>query len=181
MLASVVLASVSAALVAAAAGSGSGPANQDFMSRHYPPGALAKGEEGQVGFQVDLSDEGRIEQCAITKSSGYATLDRETCDFIVQYMRLGAVRDSEGNKQRATTTGLINWKLPAGVRKSSEPRMVSAALPPPIICKRTKASGSNRAHKTFCMTDDEWRRHDQLTRDQVDQMVGRMFCGDHGC
>src|SRR5690242_18026343 len=66
----------------------------DFMARHYPPEALRKGEEGRVGFRVAITKEGHIEQCEITQSSGYATLDRETCDFIAQYANLQPARDA---------------------------------------------------------------------------------------
>lgn len=170
-----------AVVISAAASANSNSGNEDFMSRHYPPNALAKGEQGRVGFKIELTDEGRIEQCAITQSSGYSTLDRETCDFIVQYARFGAVRDTDGRKQRATKTGFIDWRLPPGVRKSSAPKLVSIALPPPLVCKRTKATGSNRANATHCMTDQEWKEQEQIARDNVERLQGRIFCGDHGC
>ena len=181
MIRLVLLASASAALLAVPAHAGSAPEAKDFMSRHYPPRALAKGEEGRVGFRIDLSDEGRIEQCAVTQSSGYATLDRETCDFIVQYARFGPVRDSEGRAQPATKTGVIDWKLPPGASRSAAPRMASASLPPPLFCKRSAATGSLRANATHCMTEEEWKRQDQIARDNVEALQGRIFCGDHGC
>ena len=181
MIREIVLASASALLIATSAGAVSSPGNQNFMSRHYPPGALAKGEEGQVGFSIDLTEEGRMEKCAITQSSGYPTLDRETCDFIVQYANFGAAQDSEGKKQRTTKTGFINWKLPSGVRKSTAPKMTSATLPPALVCKRIRATGSNRANATHCMTEEEWKRQDHLAREAIESMQGRIFCGDHGC
>ena len=52
--------------------------HQGFMANHYPPKALANGEQGQVAFSVDVDGGGRIERCAITQGSGYSTLDRET-------------------------------------------------------------------------------------------------------
>ena len=115
------------------------------------------------------------------QSSGYPTLDRETCDFIVQYANFGAAQDSESKKQRTTKTGFINWKLPSGVRKSTAPKMASAALPPALVCKRMRATGSNRANATHCMTEEEWKRQDQLAREAIESMQGRIFCGDHGC
>ena len=71
-----------------------------FLASHYPPNALRNGEDGRVGFSVDIDEQGRIEKCAITQSSGYETLDRETCDFIVQFAGFGPVRDTSGKAQR---------------------------------------------------------------------------------
>jgi len=181
MTQSVILSFASAMLLSASAGAARGPSNQDFMSSHYPPRALANGEQGQVGFSVDIDAEGRIDRCAITQSSGYATLDRETCDFIVRYANFEAARDAGGQTMRTTKTGMVNWTLPAGVRPSTEPRMASTQLPPPLICKRSGRTGSTLAHITYCMTEAEWTRHDNMTRDMVEQMQGRIFCGDHGC
>jgi len=181
MIRSIILASALAMSLASPGEAAASSGIQDFMSRHYPPEALAKGEEGKVGFRIDLTDEGRIERCAVTQSSGYPALDRGTCDFIVQYGDFGVARDVEGKKQRATKTGVIDWKLPPGVQKSAAPKMVSVGLPPDLICKRTRASGSNRANTTYCMTEEEWRRQDKLAREAVESMQGRIFCGDHGC
>ena len=153
----------------------------DFMSRHYPPEALKNGEEGKVGFSVHVSDAGRIEQCQITESSGYPTLDRETCDFIVEFARFGAVKDAEGKVHPSTKTGVVNWTLPAGVPKSKAVKMAELALPEPLVCKRTTASGSNRAKVTHCMTKAEWALQDKLVRQDLEETVGRRRCTPEGC
>ena len=122
------------------------------MSRHYPLEALKNGEEGKVGFSVNVSEAGRIEQCQITESSGYPTLDRETCDFIVEFARFGASKDAEGKTYPSTKTGVVNWTLPAGVPKSTATKVASLTLPEQLLCKRGTAAGSNRAKVTHCMT-----------------------------
>src|SRR4029453_4981022 len=129
---------VSMAPAHAGANSGEG----DFMSRHYPPEALKKGAEGKVGFRVNASEEGRVEQCQITESSGYPALDRETCDFIVQYGKFGSLKDADGKLQPSTKMGKVNWTLPAGVPKTTVAKLVSATLPEPLLCKRGTAAGS---------------------------------------
>jgi len=172
---------LTAVVATAAANAAPGSENKDFMARHYPAGALAKGEQGKVGFKIDIDSAGRIERCAVTESSGYATLDRETCDFIVVYASFGAAHDGRGQRMRSTKAGFINWTLPPGARLSAAPRMASATLPPPILCKRTNATGSIVAHVTHCLTEEEWARHDDLTRDSIEQMQGRLSCSDHGC
>jgi len=151
------------------------------MANHYPPKALANGEQGQVAFSVDVDGGGRIERCAITQGSGYSTLDRETCDFLVRYGSFAPARNATGERTRSTKTGVINWILPPGAKASTAPRLASTQLPPPVICKRTERTGSTLAHVTYCMTEEEWVRHDNMTRQMVEQMQGRIFCGDHGC
>jgi len=179
MIQLVIIASASAALIAGAAVAGQDSGNKDFMTRHYPPGALAKGEDGTVGFRIELNSSGRMERCAVIQSSGFETLDRETCDFIVQYVNFPAVKDVSGKSQPSVKTGLINWKLPPGVKKAEAPRLASINLPPPLICKTGSTTGSNVATTTRCMTEAEWKLDEQMMRDDVDSFQGRMFCGDH--
>jgi TonB family protein len=181
MVGLILLATISAAFNTPPTASRTSGDQGDFLSRHYPARALASGEEGQVGFSVDITAEGRIEQCRITQSSGYATLDRETCDFIVQYARFGAARDIEGKAYASTKNGLINWKLPAGVAKSTAARMSAASLPPPLFCRRAQKTGSTVASVTHCMTDSEWRQHEQLVRADLEATLTRRACSAHGC
>ena len=152
----------------------------DFMARHYPPNALKNGEEGKVGFRVAISKEGHIEQCEITQSSGYETLDRETCDFIAQYASLQPAHDEKGNAYATFQTGVVGWKLPPGVARTALPKSVSA-LPAPLICKRGQTTGSMLAHSTACMTEAEWAIQDRLVRQALDERIGIRVCSDHGC
>jgi len=158
-----------------------GSNQNEFLASHYPPIALQRGEDGSVGFSVDIDEQGRIEKCAITQSSGYETLDRETCDFIVQFAGFGPVRDSSGKAQRVTQSGVINWALPAGVARTTAARSPSMALPPPLTCRRNSKIGSMVAHRTECMTAAEWAYQDRLVRQELDQHVGVKPCTPEGC
>jgi len=157
------------------------PGQTGFLASHYPPTALKNGEEGRVGFSVDIDEQGRIEKCAITQSSGYQTLDRETCDFIVQYAGFGPVHDTSGKAQRVTQNGVIDWKLPAGIARSAAVRSASNLLPPPLVCRRNPRIGSIVAHRTECMTEAEWAYQDRLVRQELDQHVGIKPCTPEGC
>ena len=124
---------------------------------------------------------GRIVQCQITESSGYPTLDRETCDFIVEFARFGASKDAEGKPHPSTKTGVVNWTLPAGVAKSTATKVASLTLPEPPLCKRGTAAGSNRAKVTHCMTQAEWALQDKVTREILKEQIGRRICSQRGC
>jgi TonB family protein len=177
LIASAATLAVSALSAAGAQSAGQG----DFMARHYPPTALKNGEEGRVAFRVAISKDGHIERCEITESSGYSTLDRETCDFIAIFANMQPARDAKGNAFATIQTGVVNWHLPAGVAKSAAPRMASAGLPPPLVCKRSTNSGSMLAHTTACMTDAEWGLQDRLVRQTLDERIGRRPCTVEGC
>jgi TonB family protein len=153
----------------------------DFMAKHYPPQALKNGEDGRVGFRVSISKDGVIERCEITESSGYATLDRETCDFIAVYAKLKPAVDDKGIAYGTIQSGVVAWKLPAGVARSIAPRAAAASLPPPLVCKRGNNTGSFLAHTTQCMTDAEWAVQDRLVRQSLDERIGIRVCTDHGC
>lgn len=182
MIQLVIIASASAALIAAAAVADQNSNHENFMASHYPPGALAKGEDGSVGFRIELTGSGRMERCAVIESSGFETLDRETCDFIIQYVNFPAAKDIKGKSQPSVKTGVINWKLPPGVQRSTAPRQAKLQLPQALLCKQLQLTGSNVATATHCMTEREWKLEEQLMRDEIDAFQGRVFCGDHpGC
>jgi len=183
-------ASISTAL--ASSGSGAEGASQqiardarngEFISKHYPPGALKRGEQGRVAFQLTIEPDGSIGACDVTESSGFPGLDQETCEVMVHYARLQPVRNDEGRAVRATTPGHIVWKLPNGATKIASATAPTTALKPDkVICKRTQSTGSLISKTKQCMTRSEWARTEQNTRDQMDslQFRGNVDCKSSG-
>lgn len=53
----------------------------------YPARAMREGREGAVGFRLSVDAEGRPSACEITKSSGHADLDAETCTVVTRRAR----------------------------------------------------------------------------------------------
>lgn len=163
-------------------------ANGQFISEHYPPQALKRGEQGRVGFRLTIEPDGSIGACSVTESSGYANLDKETCDIMVRYARTKPVRNAEGRSIRTTSPGHIIWKLPANVTK------VASATPGPstngrksldpdeVVCKRIQATGSLIAKKKQCLTRSQWAQQERITRDEIERIQGRgnMDCKSGG-
>jgi TonB family protein len=156
-------------------------ANGEFITRHYPYEALKKGEQGKVAFEVTIEPDGALSSCAVTGSSGFATLDRETCEFMTKYARLQPVRNAEGRAVRAAQQGYINWQLPAGVRPTSRPASVRKVptdrFGKPIdmnktICRTTPRTGSMVGATKVCMTRAEWARSERESREGVQAMQG---------
>jgi protein TonB len=78
----------------------------------YPVSALANREEGIVEFRLDVGANGRVEGCAITRSSGSSALDSTTCRLLRSRARFTPARDSTGMPRADTVAGKIGWTLP---------------------------------------------------------------------
>jgi TonB family protein len=156
-------------------------ANGEFLWRYYPPDALKRGEQGKVAFRLTIEPTGTVSACGVTESSGFATLDKETCDIIGLYARVEPARNSEGRAIRATQNGFIVWRLPPGATKVAS---VSAnkTMPKPaqLVCRKDPVTGSLIATVKQCLTRDEWKQQEQVNRDAMEQMgQGKGFFDPH--
>ena len=166
-----------------AAPSSSSP-NSALMAQYYPRESLAQGEEGIVGFKIEIDRDARIESCAVTKSSGYPRLDAATCDLLVAHAHFSPAK-SDGDRVASAKVGQLVWKLPDTYRKS-------AAAPPPatvttaeldaqrLVCKRSKLPGSLIRWKTYCLTRDQWGQATADAQQQGQDMISPRQ-SDHGC
>lgn len=82
----------------------------------YPAAALRAGEQGTVEFQLDVDVKGGVTGCQVTKSSGSAALDSETCTFFSR-MRFSPAKDADGKKIPGTFSSRMNWKLPGNANR----------------------------------------------------------------
>jgi TonB family protein len=152
--------------------------NGQFIWKYYPPGALKRGEQGRVAFRLTIEPSGVISMCDVTESSGFKTLDEETCAIMGLYARLQPVRNAEGRAIRGTQSGFINWKLPTGARKlASEPSRKTMPKPDGLVCRKDIATGSLVATTTQCLTRAEWRQQEQMTKDEINRIQGNLVCG----
>ena len=148
--------------------------NGEFLFKHYPPRALAAREEGQVGFQVSLGSDGSLKSCEVTKSSGFSSLDKETCELIVRYAHFKPVKDAEGRNASAVQSGHVNWKLPPNApAMATRPGTRSASLDSErLVCRKDRATGSLVVRTKQCMTAREWARSTAQTRQRLDEWQG---------
>lgn len=144
--------------------------NGELMFKRYPARALAAGEQGQVGFTVTIRRDGTLADCLVTKSSGFAALDEETCNLITQYAQFPRTRDADGNRAQVIHHGVVNWQIPGGStapsRTASEKRSAMQD-PEKIICKTQVKTGSLVARERRCMTRREWSRVSEDARGEV--------------
>jgi protein TonB len=83
-----------------------------FGDQDYPAAALAAREQGDVAFSLDVGANGRVMGCAITRSSGSASLDSATCRLITSRARFTPALDASGTTVPDKVAGKISWTLP---------------------------------------------------------------------
>ena len=154
--------------------------NGEFVSSHYPQGAYKRGEQGRVAFRVVIEPDGSLGTCDVIESSGFSSLDAETCELLLRYPRFEPLRNNEGRAVRKAQDGFIVWRLPAGSKLATSDAK-SMPKPEQIACRRTPRMGSMYAKTKTCMTRSEWDLNDRMLQEEIARKQGSIFCGDHGC
>ena len=83
-----------------------------FSADDYPAAALRAEEEGIVTFRMAIDREGSVVGCAITSSSGSASLDSTTCRLIRARAKFRPARNAKGKKTADVMYGRIWWRFP---------------------------------------------------------------------
>ncbi len=154
----------------------------DILFSEYPKRALAAGQQGLVGYKVKLDRDGYATECEVTRPSGQAILDEETCRLILNRATFKGVRDSNGRRVATVTEGTVNWVLPSNAatyagRPAATPaglRIVDAPAPASgkKICKRHLKTGSLATYERICMTEADWARNRNRNRDEWGELQG---------
>lgn len=77
----------------------------------YPRAALEAGIAGTVHLRFTVGVNGRVTDCAVTRSSGNADLDATTCRLIMKRFRYEPSRDAQGRPYPDVVTGEHVWEL----------------------------------------------------------------------
>lgn len=78
----------------------------------YPVTALRANEAGRTHFRLTFDNTGKVTDCEITQSSGYADLDSTTCRVLSA--RASFVPGTRGGKPVGSTyTSSVNWSIPS--------------------------------------------------------------------
>lgn len=78
----------------------------------YPGPDLRSGHQGVTRFTLTIGPDGSVQSCAIARSSGFAGLDKATCDKVTQRARFDPATDNMGKRVAGTYTGSIRWQIP---------------------------------------------------------------------
>ncbi|MCT2398367.1 energy transducer TonB [Novosphingobium mangrovi (ex Huang et al. 2023)] len=78
----------------------------------YPTRDIRAGHTGAVGFRLAIDASGRVTDCTIIKSSGYAGLDDATCRNVTKRARFEAATNEAGERVAGSYSGMIRWVIP---------------------------------------------------------------------
>ena len=79
----------------------------------YPPEALRGGMQGVTWVVIDVDPKGRPTGCSVARSSGYAVLDKATCDFVRANLRYRPGTDYYGRPISDEDLFMLDWRLPS--------------------------------------------------------------------
>ena len=103
-----------------------GPLANYVSEDDYPAAAIRSGAQGIVYFRLSVAPDGRVQGCAVTRSSGYDLLDSTTCRLMVRRVRFTPAIDPQGRPRVGEHEGYIEWRLP-------EPPLPQTPLPEPAV------------------------------------------------
>jgi TonB family protein len=83
-----------------------------ITNEDYPAAAIRSGEEGTTTIRMEITAEGRVDQCAIVRASGSAVLDQATCALATRRFRFSPALDVSGRPVRGQATRSVRWELP---------------------------------------------------------------------
>jgi TonB family protein len=146
--------------------------NNLVIRKFYPASSLRRGEEGRVAFRMILNRAGRMDACQVTKSSGYAALDKATCDMILAGATGQVMRNADNRRVSYQRDGVVDWALPEGVaRPAVKPPfdVRSASSGEALICHRQQKTGSLVDQKV-CLTREDWKRQQAYAQEETQKM-----------
>lgn len=146
----------------------------EVVFKHYPPGALARREQGAVYFVVTLDKDARATSCQVTHGSGHPLLDEETCDLIVKNAVFSSTKGPDGRATKSVHEGVVYWRIPGAPEPSVAPVALTAATTPEKrICKRSVRAGTLAGFERTCLTESEWAQRQDHAREFWDELQGR--------
>lgn len=98
-------------VVSKAAGAKGDPA-QWITNDDYPPAALRENREGVSKITWQINEQGKVENCQVTESSGSPDLDETACRLITRRGRYSPALDQTGRPMRTTQSRNVRWVVP---------------------------------------------------------------------
>ncbi len=77
----------------------------------YPAIAVDEQQEGSTGVRLKVSPTGFVESCRVVESSGYTSLDEQTCAIYRARARFAPARDGKGRPVASDYRQKVTWKL----------------------------------------------------------------------
>ncbi len=78
----------------------------------YRSSWISRGYAGTVGFRVSVGASGKVENCSVTRSSGYSAIDQATCQLVSKRARFNPAKNSQGRAVAGTYSATVLWQIP---------------------------------------------------------------------
>ncbi|MEO0699033.1 MAG: energy transducer TonB [Pseudomonadota bacterium] len=78
----------------------------------YRTSWINRGFTGTASFTLEIDDRGRVSDCTITGSTGYAVLDGATCRLLERRARFSPARDGAGDRVSGSYSSAVTWQIP---------------------------------------------------------------------
>jgi hypothetical protein len=91
------------------------PANSSarwLRTSDYPPGAVAKGQNGIVQFRLDVESDGRIAGCHVLARTSPDVFADTTCRAVSRRAKLQPALDATGKPVRSYYVQKVHWQMP---------------------------------------------------------------------
>ncbi|MGB3739251.1 MAG: energy transducer TonB [Pontixanthobacter sp.] len=80
--------------------------------RDYPSRALREEREGITGVRLSVGADGRVTNCAVSRSSGHSDLDEATCNVLRRRARFDPATNAQGNDVPGTYNNFaFQWQI----------------------------------------------------------------------
>jgi TonB family protein len=87
------------------------PLRDLFRSSTYPQQAMMERNTGRVGLALLIDEAGKVRNCMIEETSGYATLDTMSCYTITTHARFEPAIGADGKPVKSASFHRINWRI----------------------------------------------------------------------
>ena len=78
----------------------------------YPSSALRDGRSGVSRIKWQINEQGRVENCVTTESSGSPDLDETACKMITRRGKYAPAQDQNGHPIRSSDSRAVRWVIP---------------------------------------------------------------------
>lgn len=82
-----------------------------FSSDDYPSVAFDKEAGGSVGFALLIDEQGRVADCTVTRTSGVAALDAQSCATVKQRARFKPAIGRDGKPAKSSWQQRMTWRI----------------------------------------------------------------------
>jgi TonB family protein len=89
------------------------PLGDFFRSSSYPSQALREHDTGRVGIALLVDETGKVRDCMVEETSGFATLDTMSCNILIQYAKFHPAIGSDGKPAKSASFHRISWTIAA--------------------------------------------------------------------